>query len=43
MYMTFDTDGFFKNKKISCVLMLKGIIPMSSQIEPILKDIKTQV
>ena len=43
MYMTFDTEGFFKNKKISCVLQLKGIIPMGLNPEPILKDIKTQV
>jgi hypothetical protein len=30
MYLTFDTDGFFKNKKISCVLQLKGIIPVGA-------------
>jgi hypothetical protein len=43
MYLTFDTDGFFKNKKISCVLQLKGIIPIGSTPEQIVKDIKTQV
>lgn len=43
MYLTFDTEGFFKNKKISCVLQLKGIIPMGVNIEQILKDVKTQV
>lgn len=41
--MTFDTDGFFKNKKISCVLLLKGMLPLTSNIDPILKDIKGQV
>lgn len=43
MYMTFDTDGFFKNKKISCVLLLKNILPLTTNIETIIKDIKTQV
>lgn len=41
--MTFDTDGFFKNKKISCVLLLKGILPLTNNIDPIIKDIKNQV
>ena len=43
MYLTFDTDGFFKNKKISCVLLLKGIIPVGANPDITLKDIKTQV
>jgi hypothetical protein len=35
MYLTFDTEGFFRNKKISCVLQLKGIMPMGVNTEPI--------
>ena len=30
-YLTFDTVGFFKNMKISCVLLLKGIISAQSE------------
>jgi hypothetical protein len=41
--MTFDIDGFFKNKKISCVLLLKGIIPPGMSSDTILKDIRAQV
>jgi hypothetical protein len=25
-YLTFDTDGFFRNMKISCVLLLRNIV-----------------
>jgi hypothetical protein len=41
--MTFDTEGFFKNKTVSCVLLLKGIIPVTANVEAVIKDIKTQV
>lgn len=46
--MTFDTEGEFRNKKISCVLLLKGIVPLAhshspSNVELILQDIKGQV
>lgn len=32
MYMTFDTEGFFKNKRTSCVLLLKNIIPANANV-----------
>ncbi len=41
--MTFDTEGFFRNKLVSCVLLLKGIIPVTANVEAVLKDIKNQV
>jgi|JI10StandDraft_1071094.scaffolds.fasta_scaffold2122397_1 hypothetical protein len=41
--MTFDTEGFFRNKLVSCVLLLKGIIPATANVEAVLKDIKNQV
>lgn len=43
MYVTFDTEGFFKNKKISCVLVLKNIIPIGANKDNILKDVVSQV
>lgn len=43
MYMTFDTEGYFKNKKISCVLLLKGIIPTNVSTQSVVKDVKAQV
>ena len=44
-YATFDTDGFFSTKKISCILLLKDIIPASYINNPsyIIGDIKEQV
>lgn len=30
-YLTFDTVGFFRNMKISCVLLIKGVISLNSE------------
>ena len=42
-YLTFDTVGFFKNMKISCVLLLKNIVQSQVDREYIQKDIRKEV
>lgn len=42
-YANFDPVGYFKNKNISCVLSLRNIIPVNSNVEFIVSDIKKQV
>ena len=42
-YATFDTVGYFRNKNISCVLSLRNMIPIGSNIEMVLKDIRKEV
>ena len=42
-YLTFDTVGFFKNMKISCVLLLKNIVQSQMDREYIQKDIRREV
>ena len=42
-YLTFDTVGYFKNMKISCVLLLKNIIQSQTDKEFVKKDIQKEV
>jgi hypothetical protein len=42
-FLTFDTVGFFKTMKISCVLLLKNIISSQSEKELIKEDIRKEV
>ena len=42
-YLTFDTVGFFKSKKISCVLLIKGVISLQSEREFVRRDMATQL
>ena len=42
-YMTFDTVGFFKNKNITCVILLRGIVPSQANFKATLEDIKKEV
>lgn len=42
-YLTFDTTGFFKKMKISCVLLLRNIISRNEDKEFIKEDIKKEV
>jgi hypothetical protein len=41
--LTFDTVGFFKKMKISCILLLKGIIPLPNEREFIKQDIRKEL
>ena len=38
-YLTFDTNGFFRDMKISCVLLLRNIVSSQGDREFIKKDI----
>jgi hypothetical protein len=42
-YMTFDTVGFFKNHKISCVLMLKNVAPRNVSDEVTTRDLRREL
>ena len=42
-YLTLDVDGYFKNMKISCVLLLKNMISSFIYKDEILRDIKREV
>jgi hypothetical protein len=42
-YLTLDVDGYFKNMKISCVLLLKNIISTFLFKDEIIKDIRKEV
>lgn len=39
-YLTFDTTGFFKTMKISCILLLRNIVLVPGDKEFIKQDIK---
>ena len=42
-YLTFDTVGFFKDKKITCVLLLRSVIPQGANAKATIDDIRKQV
>ena len=42
-YLTFDTNGFFRDMKISCVLLLRNIVNSQVDREFIKKDIEKEV
>jgi hypothetical protein len=42
-YLTFDTVGFFKNKKVSCILCLRNIIPTAAEKDFICLDLKKEL
>ena len=42
-FTTFDTVGYFKNLKISCVIVMKNIIPQTVDSEVILNDVKREL
>lgn len=42
-YLTLDVDGYFKNMKISCVLLLKNMISSFLFKDEILRDIRREV
>jgi hypothetical protein len=42
-YLTLDVDGYFKNMKISCVLLLRNIISSFIYKDEIMRDIRKEV
>ena len=38
-YLTFDTDGYFRNIKISCVLLVRNVIQTASDKTYVRQDI----
>lgn len=43
LYATFDIEGFFRDKNITCVLLLRGVIPNGANVKATLEDIKKEV
>ena len=39
-YATFDVTGYFKQKNITCVLLLRQIIPNNANVNATLEDIR---